>query len=198
MYSIKDRKFSENLNELVSLQNQVKLIRLQDELGKQNFHEDMKNVFEPVTDTIEKTSENLTKTITESSKENNKALENKKGTIMEIKKDRGILSFYPMSALSKKSNLENTTEFKLVKDSNSNRVNGLLMHNSIPITLLDNLLTFRDTGKIFELKGELLKLLTDKNYIVDLPSLLDKKLMYDFAKGRHFDVKGSCNESNRD
>ena len=43
----KYRRF-EDLNELVSLENQVKTVRLQDKLGKQNFHEDMKKVFEPV------------------------------------------------------------------------------------------------------------------------------------------------------
>ena len=36
----------------------------------------MKKVFEPVTDTIKNTSENLTKTKTEPSKQNNKAPEN--------------------------------------------------------------------------------------------------------------------------
>ena len=49
LYSIKDRVDLENLNELVSLQDQVKVVRLQDKLGKQNFHEDMKEVFEPNT-----------------------------------------------------------------------------------------------------------------------------------------------------
>ena len=42
LYSIKDREDSEKLNDLVSLENQVKIVRLQDILGKQNFHEDMK------------------------------------------------------------------------------------------------------------------------------------------------------------
>ena len=42
LYSIKDREDLENLNELVSLQDQVKTVKLQDKLGKQNFHEDMK------------------------------------------------------------------------------------------------------------------------------------------------------------
>ena len=60
-----------------------------------------------------------------------------------------------MSPLSQITNPENTTEFKLVKISSSNRVNDLLIHNSIPITLHDNLLTFRDTKKVFELKGDL-------------------------------------------
>ena len=38
----------ENLNELASLQSQVKAFRLQDQLGKQNFHEDVIEVVEPV------------------------------------------------------------------------------------------------------------------------------------------------------
>ena len=37
LYSIKNREDLENLNELVSLQDQVKVVRLQDKLGKQNF-----------------------------------------------------------------------------------------------------------------------------------------------------------------
>ena len=38
LYAIKNREDLENLNELVSLQDQVKVVRLQDKLGKQNFH----------------------------------------------------------------------------------------------------------------------------------------------------------------
>ena len=56
------------------MQNQVKEVRLQDKLGKQNFHEDMEKLFEPLTDTIKNTSENITKTITETSVRNNKAM----------------------------------------------------------------------------------------------------------------------------
>ena len=76
LFPIKDRKDLEKLNEAVLLQNQVKVVRLQDKLGKQNFHEDMTKVFEPLTDTLKKTSENITKTITENSINNNKAIEN--------------------------------------------------------------------------------------------------------------------------
>ena len=62
------------MNELVSLENHVKAVRLQDKLGKQNFNGDMKKVFEPVT--IKDVSEEVTKTITETSTKNNKAREN--------------------------------------------------------------------------------------------------------------------------
>ena len=73
MYSIEDREDLENLNKIFSLQDQV---RLQDKLGKQNFHEDMKKVFEPVTESLESTSQVLTKIITETSLKNNHAIEN--------------------------------------------------------------------------------------------------------------------------
>ena len=43
-----------------------------------------------------------------------------------------------MSPLSKITNPENSTQFKLVKDHNSNRGNDLLIQNSIPITLYNN------------------------------------------------------------
>ena len=103
-----------------------------------------------------------------------------------------------MSPLSKITNPENTTQFKLIKDSSSNRVNDLKVNNSITITLHNNLLTFRDTNKQFELKGDLLKMITNKNYNVDLASLSDKKLMYDFAKEMHFDERRVGNKSTRD
>ena len=149
LYSNKDREDLQNLNELVSLRNQVKAVRLQDKLGKQNFQENMKKVFEPVSKSLENTSENLTKAITESSIKNNQAKENLNNKLLEIMNDRGILATYLMSLLSKITNPENSSQFNLVKDSNSNRVNDLLIHNSKPITLYNNLLTFRDTGKSF-------------------------------------------------
>ena len=61
MFPIRNVEDLQNLNEAVSLQNQVKVVRLQDKLGEQNFHEDMTKVFEPLTDTFKKTSENITK-----------------------------------------------------------------------------------------------------------------------------------------
>ena len=161
LYAIKNNDDLENLNELVSLQNQVKAVRLQDKLGKQNFHEDIKKVFEPVTKSLENTSENLTKAITESSTKNNQAIENLNNKLLEIMNDRAILASYLMSPLSKITNPENTSQFKLVKDPNSNRVNDLLMKNKIPITLYGNMLTFRDTNKQFELKGDLLEMITN-------------------------------------
>ena len=158
----------------------------------------MEKIFELVTKSIENTSQNITKTVTETSLKNNQAIENLNNKLLEILNDRGILATYLMSPLSKITNLENTTQFKLIKDSTSNRVNDLKINNSIPITLHNNLLTIRDTNKQLELKGEHLKMITNKNYNVNLASLSDKKLMYDFAKEMHSDERRVGNKSTRD
>ena len=198
LYSIKDREFSEKLNQLVSLQNQVQEFRLQEKLGKQNFQEDMKKVFEPVTKSIENTSQDITRTITGNSNKNNQAIENLSNKLLEIMNSRGKLASYLMSPLSKNTYPENTSQFKLVKDHNSNRVNDLLTHNTIPVHFYNNLLNFRDTGRKIELKGDLLKMITNKNYNVDLASIQDKKLMYDFAKETNFYLKAEGEKSTRD
>ena len=132
------------------------------------------------------------------SKEDNLALENLNKKILEIMNDRGILACYLLSPLSKVTNIENSTQFKLVKDHNSNRVNDLLINKSISITLHNNLLTFRDTNKQFELKGDLLEMITNKNYNLDLANMSDKKLLYDFAKEVNFDLKAKGKKSTRD
>ena len=198
LYSIKNREDLEKLEDLVSLQEQVKVAKLQDKLGKQNFHEDMKKVFEPVTKSLENTSENLTKAITETSIKNNLAIENINNNLLEIMNDRGILATYLMSPLSRITNPENSSQFKLVKDPSSNRVNDLKINKTIPITLYGNILTFRDTNKQFELKGDLLEMITNSKFNVDLASSSDKKLMFDFAKEMYFDMKAQGNKSTRD
>ena len=103
LYSIKNKEDLEKLNELASLQDQVKTVRLQDKLGKQNFHEDMKKVFEPVTKSLKKTSQDITKTISETSIENNKAIENLNNKLLEIMNDRGIITSYLLSHYHLKS-----------------------------------------------------------------------------------------------
>ena len=45
LYPIKNREDWKDLNEAVSLQNQVHEVRLQDKLGEQNYHEDAKKNF---------------------------------------------------------------------------------------------------------------------------------------------------------
>ena len=92
-------------------------------------------MFEPLTKSNKDVSEEVTKALTENSNEKNQAFENLNNKLLQIKNDRGILACYLLSPLSKITNLEKTTHFNLVKDQNSNRVNDLLIHNTMPITL---------------------------------------------------------------
>ena len=111
----------------------------------------MIKVFEPVTKSTQGVSEDVTKTITEPSIENNKARENLNNKFLEIMTDRAIIATYLMSPLSNITNPERTSQFKLVKDLSSNKINNLLKNKILPVTLYNNLLTVGDADKKFEL-----------------------------------------------
>ena len=187
LYLIDNYDDLEKFNELVSLQNRVRGLRLQDKVGKQNFHGDMKKVFEPVTALIKKTSEGVTKNVMVPSKANSKVLAKINNKLSEILNDRGALASYLLTLLSTSTNTEHTCQFKPVKDLISNRVNDRLINKTIPVTFYDNLIIFRDSNKKFDLKGILLKMISSKNYSACPASLLDKNLISVFAKEIKFD-----------
>ena len=101
MFPIKNLEDLRKLNESVSLKSQVKAVGLQDKLGKQEFHEDMKKVFEPVTKSIKDVSKEVTKTMTEKSIKNNQALESLNNKLLEILNGRGIIASYLLFPLLK-------------------------------------------------------------------------------------------------
>ena len=95
--------------------------------------------------------------------EKHKALSNLVGKLLEVMNGRGMIASYLLSTLSKITNPKLTSQFNLSKDPSSNRVNYLLINKTIPATLCNKLLTIRDTDKKFELNGNLLKMITNKN-----------------------------------
>ena len=115
LYSIDNRDDLEKIDKLVSLQNQVKELRLQDKFGKQNFHENIYKVFERVTETIKITSEDLTKIMMLTTKENNKTPEKLNDKLLEILNDRGVVASYLLSPLSIITNTDHSGQYKLVK-----------------------------------------------------------------------------------
>ena len=191
LFPIKDREDLEKFNDLVSLQDQVKVIRLQDKLGKQNFHEDMTKVFEPLTNTLKKTSENITKTITENSINNNKAIENLNEKILELMNDKGLIAPYLTTSLVEVFKKDNKSQFRLRKDPNSTKLNDFLIHGTIPVTIFSNMIVFRDSNKSFRLEGDLLKVITNYKFNVDHSNPQDKKLIYQFAKEMKYDTKST-------
>ena len=174
LFPFNNREDLQNLNELVSLQNQVIEVRLQDKLGEQNYHEDSKKIFKPMTEAIKSISENIIKTLTENSINNNKAIENLNEKILELMDEKGMIAPYLVSSLSNVFNLENKSEFRLRKDPNSTKINDLLIHRAIPVTLFSNMITFRDSDRSFKLEGDLLKLITNHKFNADLSSPQDK------------------------
>ena len=142
----------------------------------------MKKLYEPLTDTTKDTSKLLTKTMTEHSMKKNKAISDLNNKVFEIIIDRAILASYLLSLLSKKTNPEQTIQFKLLQDLGSKRVKDLFINKTKPVSQNKNLLTFRDTDNKLELQGDLSEMITNKNYNVDLPNLPDKKLKYEFGK----------------
>ena len=197
MFPIRNVEDLQNINEAVSLQNQVKVVRLKDKLGKQNFHEDLKEVFEPITKSLENTSENITKTIRETSNKNNEAISDSIEKVLEIMDEKGLIAPYLTSSLVNLFKPENKSQFRLRKDPNSNEVNDFLIHGNIPITLFSNMITFRDSNKSFILEGDLLKLITNYKFNADHSSPQDKKLIYEFAKEMNYDTKSSGRPSTR-
>ena len=197
MFPIRNIEDLQKLDEAVSLQNEVKVVRLQDKLGKQNFHEDMKKVFEPVTKSLEKTSENITKTITESSIKNNKAISDLNEKVLELMNDKGMIAPYLTTSLVEVFKKDNKSQFRLRKDNNSTKMNDFLIHGTIPITIFSNMITFRDSNKSFRLEGDLLKLITNHKFNADHSSPQDKKLIYEFAKEMNYDTKSTGRPSTR-
>ena len=198
LFTIKNREYLENLNELVSLQNQVKAVRLQDKLGKQNFHEDMKKVFEPVTKSLQNTSQDVTKTLAEISNNNKKAIENLNEKILELMNDKCMITTYLASSLVNLFKPENKSQFRLKKDLNSPKMNDFLINKGIPVTLVSNLLIFRDSNKPFKLEGDILETITNYDFNVDHSNQKDRKLIYEFAQEMNFNIKEKRNKSDRD
>ena len=196
--SNQNREDLEKLKELTTLQNQVKAVRLQDKLGKQNFHEDMKKLYEPLTDTIKDVSENITKTISETSIKNTKAISDLNEKVLELMNEKGLIAPYLASSLVEAFKSDNKSQFRLRKDPDSTKIIDFLIHGNIPVTLFSNMLTFRDTNKTFRLKGDLLlKVMTNYQFNVDHSNQQDRKIIYKFAKEMNYDVKSTGRPSVR-
>ena len=198
MFPIKDREDLEKLIELILLKNQVQEVRLQVKLGEQNYHEGAKKLFKPMTDAIKTTSEKITKTLTESSINNNKAIENLNERILELMNDKGMIAPYLAFSIVNLFKPGNKSQFRFKKDPNSTKMNDFLVNDGIPVTLFSNMLIFRDSNKSFKLDGDLSEIMTNYDFNVSHSNPKDKKLIYEFAKEMNFNIKEKGRKSDRD
>ena len=147
MFPYKNIEDLQKLNEADLLQNQVHEVRLQDKSGEQNYHEDAKKLLKPMTDTIKDTSENLTRTITENSFNNNKAIENLNEKNLELMNNKCMIAPYLASSLINLFKPENKSQIRFKKDLNSTKMIDFLIKEGIPVGKISNMLTFRDSNK---------------------------------------------------
>ena len=197
LYPINNREDLQKLNDVVLLQNQVQEVRLQNKLGDQNYHEDTKKFFKPMTDELKNTSEKITRTLTENSINNNKSIENLNEKILELMNEQGMIASYLVSSLVEVFKKDNKSQFRLRKDPNSTKLNDFLIHGTIPVTIFSNMIVFRDSNKSFRLEGDLLKVITNYKFNVDHSNQQDKKLIYQFAKEMKYDTKSTGRPSVR-
>ena len=197
LYPINNREDLQKLNDAVLLQNQVQEVRLQNKLGDQNYHEDIKKFFKPMTDELKNTSEKITRTLTENSINNNKAIENLNEKILELMNEQGMIAPYLVSSLVEVFKKDNKSQFRLRKDPNSTKLNDFLIHDTIPVTIFSNMIVFRDSNKSFRLEGDLSKVITNYKFNVDHSNPQDKKLIYQFAKEMKYDTKSTGRPSVR-
>ena len=198
LYPIYNREDLQKLDEAVTLQNQVQEVRLQNKFDEQNYHEDSTKFFKPMNDEIKNTSQKITRTLTENSINNNKAIENLNEKILELMNDKGMIAPYLASSLVNLFKAENKSQFRLIKDFSSTKMNDFKINKVIPVTLVSNLLIFRDSNKSFKLEGDLLEAITNFDFNVDHSNQQDRKLIYEFAKEMNFNIKEKGKKSDRD
>ena len=150
-----------------------------------------------MTDEIKNTSEKITKTLTENSINNYKAIENLNEKILELMNDKGMIAPFLASSLVEVFKYDNKSQFRLRKDPASTKMNDFLIHGKIPVTIFSNMITFRDSNKTFKLEGDLLKVIINHKFNVDHSNQQGRKIIYEFAKEMNYDIKSTGRPSVR-
>ena len=183
---------------MATLQNQVKAVRLQEKLGKQNFLEDLKKLYKPLTDLIKDVFENVTKTISETSMKNTKAISDLNEKVLEVMNENGLIAPYLASSLVNLFKPENRSQFRLKKDLNLSMMNDFSINGGIPVSSLSNMITSKDSNNTFKLDGDLLETIANYDFNVDQSNQQDRKPKYEFLKELKYIFKQKGNKSNRD
>ena len=103
-----------------------------------------------------------------------------------------LIAPYLASSLFNLFKPENKSQFKMIEDQISIRMNNFLMKTSIPVTQYSNMLTFRDTNKSFKLDGDLLETMTIYKVNVNHYNPQERQIIYEFGKEMksHINRKG--------
>ena len=77
-------------------------------------------------------------------------------------------------------------------------MNDFLINGRIPVSMYNNMLTFRDSNRSFELDGDLLETMTNYDFNVSHSNPQDRKLIYEFGKEMDFNIRQQGRKSNTD
>ena len=105
----------ECLKESASKRNQVKELKLQEKLGKQNFPQVMKKVFELVIDTVTDFSKEVTETMLVTSVKSCKSTTDLNDKPLDVMNERGESATFMPSFSSKLTSTEHSSQIKVVK-----------------------------------------------------------------------------------
>ena len=72
------------------------------------------------------------------------------------------------------------------------------MNGGIPVSIYNNMLTFGDSNRSFELDGDLFETMTNYDFNVSNSNPQNRKLTYEFGKEMDFNVGQQGRKSNRD
>ena len=180
LYPIKNIEDSQKLNELVSLENQVKAVRLQEKLSEEIYQHERNKLLEPMTDEFRNISQDIPKTITETSIKNSNVLENLNEKNLDLMNDKGMIAPTLASSLVNLFKPENKSKFSFKKYPNSTRMKNILINGGIPVSIYNKMLTFRDSNRSFKLDGGLLEAMMNYDFNVRTSNPQDRKLIYEF------------------
>ena len=165
-----------------------------EKLGKQGYHYDVKELFEPITKTLTDTSQK----VLEETKSNTKAIQNldESNNFVEILKslnENEVIHSSLIRPIAKLLIPKNKSQFRLLDDPDSDNWSDFEMDGE-KVPLYDDKLVFRDSGVVFTLKGDILSMITDYFIKTDSP---DAKHFINFLDEMHFVIHAK-GKSSRD
>ena len=214
MYSIHNRDDLEKLKKLQKTKSSLHKERLKEKLGKQDFHYDMEEVFEPVT---ENQKQNQTKQ-QELSEKQIQALRDSTQTTTQAIENQA-------RAIEHSSDILNKNLQKSIKDANSNQVDSSIVKTVSnllndknksqfslePVLGNSNFFTINHTDpQLVQIKGSTMTFQNGNTYNLNDPDLssfitnaqIDKKkqnenLIYNFLKDMKYDLNYGDKKSKR-
>ena len=189
IYAIKNEDDLTDLEELDDLQSKVKQVRLVEKLGKQGYHYDIKELFEPITKAVTDSNQKLH----DETKSTTKAIENldeseKNNKTLESRNEHEVLHSSLIRPIAKLLVPRNKSQFRLLDDPVSDKWNAYKM-NGEKVTLYDDKLLFRDSGVVFTLRGNILSMITD--YDFNKTESPDAKQIINVLDEMHFSTRAT-------